>query len=203
MSQVWNWDRRLQGLVIIFVVAFVFAAGFKYACWQREEQQENIVVPSEPAPLLSEEEREAEKTIAVHVAGAVQKPGVYYFPQSARVIDAVEEAGLLDEADLDQLNLARILSDGEKVYVPRVGEVTNLIPDNGSVFESPSGSGKINLNTASAEELEELPGIGPVLAQRIIDYREKHGYFKRIEDVQNVSGIGSKRFEQIKDLVTI
>ena len=87
--------------------------------------------------------------------------------------------------------------------MPRVGEVTNLIPDNGSVFESPSGSGKINLNTASAEELEELPGIGPVLAQRIIDYREKHGYFKRIEDVQNVSGIGSKRFEQIKDLVTI
>ncbi len=200
----WNWDRRLQGLVLIFAVAFVFAAGFKYASWrQRERQQENIVVPGELAPSLQKEELEAEKTIAVHVAGAVRKPGVYYFSQRARVVDAVEKAGLLDEADLNQLNLARILSDGEKLYVPRVGEVTNLVQGSGGVFEDSSGSGKINLNTASAEQLEELPGIGPALAKRIVDYREKHGYFKNIEDIQNVSGIGSKRFEQIKDLVTI
>ncbi len=210
----WQWDRRLQGLVILFAAALIFAGGVKYAGWRAGQFQDaSVVVDGGEKGGQDDQDAGSKKKLAVHVAGAVSSPGVYYFPEGARVIDAVEKAGPLPEADLNSLNLAQPLVDGSKIYVPRQGEALqapgssisqNRNPFAGSAFPSQSSDGKVNINTASAEELDKaLPGIGPTLAQRIVDYREQHGPFRSPEDLKNVSGIGERRFEQIKDLVTI
>lgn len=146
--------------------------------------------------------------IIVHVAGAVVEPGVYYLEKGSRVFQAIEKAGgPLEEADLERINLAQPLMDGQQVYIPAflpAGEEAQLA---GAVtFRSEAylnQSRKININTASKAELETLPGIGAVKAQNIIKYREEHGYFQRIEDITRVNGIGEKTFENIKDLITV
>ncbi len=142
-----------------------------------------------------------EKNI-VHVAGAVVNPGVYSLEEDARLYDALEEAGgHLGEADLDRVNLAQPLLDGQQVYIPRkdYGDAeNNSFPGGAS-----SAGGKVNINMAEKSELEALPGIGAVKAQSIINYREQGGPFRDIEELLNVSGIGDKTLEAIYDLVTI
>nr|WP_277998961.1 ComEA family DNA-binding protein [Moorella sulfitireducens] len=151
-------------------------------------------------------------TIQVHVTGAVQRPGVYELKAGARVNEAVGLAGLLPEADANALNLAAPLYDGQQVIVPRQGEAGGVggssLPaaqgfSGGSSAGIAKSGGKININTAGLAELDSLPGIGPTLAQRIIDYRNQKGPFRTIEDLQNVSGIGPSRFNDIKDLITV
>ncbi|MEW6552930.1 MAG: helix-hairpin-helix domain-containing protein [Actinomycetota bacterium] len=140
-----------------------------------------------------------EGELTVHVAGAVVNPGVVLLAPGDRVMDAVAAAGgPLPEADLDGLNLAQPVQDGQKITVPCQGEA-EATPSPGSGGES----GKIDLNTAGLEELEKLPGIGPTLAERIISYREKKGGFRSVEELKQVSGIGDKKFEEIRDLVEI
>jgi competence protein ComEA len=137
--------------------------------------------------------------LTVHVSGAVAHPGVVLLVEGDRVIDAIEAAGgPLPEADLDNLNLAQAVQDGQKIAVPVRGAAAS---------EATSGSGevkkRINLNTADAKSLEELPGIGPTLAERIIAYRDKKGGFRSVEELKQVSGIGEKKFEEIRDMVEI
>ncbi|KXG74621.1 ComE operon protein 1 [Fervidicola ferrireducens] len=143
-----------------------------------------------------------EDKIVIHIAGAVKNPGVYELEEGSRVIDAVKAAGgYIPEADIAGINLAKKLQDEDKIYIPQVGES----PASGDAVNggiSPS-DGKININSAGLDELDKLPGIGPALAQRIIDYRNQHGPFKSIEELKNVSGIGEKRFEEIKNLVKV
>ena len=138
--------------------------------------------------------------LTVHVAGAVNSPGLYKLPEGSRVADALSKAGgASPDALLDNLNLAARLKDGEKVLVPRRSEVTG---DTGEV----AGAGfttLVNLNIANAEELDKLPGVGPSLAQRIIEYRKKNGSFSSVEELDNVEGIGPSKMEALKDLVTI
>ena len=154
--------------------------------------------------------------VVVHVAGAVASPGVVTLDEGARVADAIDAAGgLAQEADPDQLNLARPLTDGEQVRVPRVGEDASAWQGtSGQAGASAGGgqapgaarsepSGTVNLNTADAAELETLPGIGPALAQRIIDYRTEHGAFTSVDELTAVSGIGSARLEALRDLVSV
>lgn len=151
--------------------------------------------------------------IYVHVTGEVHLPGLYKLPKGSRVADAINMAGgATSNGDLDSLNLASPLKDGDKIVVPaKSKEEANfqLQTQNSSAqsrisyFSSSGNSSKININTASAKELESLPGIGPVLAQRIVDYRAQKGGFKTIEEIMEVSGIGEKRFEAIKDLITV
>lgn len=134
--------------------------------------------------------------IYVHVLGAVQSPGLYQLSEGARVMDAVAAAGgLTDTADDAAINLARFVTDGEQVRVPKVGE--------GTQQEGTDEQGRVNINIASAEQLEELPQIGPSLAARIIAWRDDNGGFRSVDDLRNVSGIGEKTFAMIKDLVTI
>jgi competence protein ComEA len=150
-----------------------------------------------------------EEPFQVHVSGAIVRPGVYDLPVGARVLDAVEAAGgFLAEADKNALNLAARVEDAEKLDIPFVAGFTPE-EDQGFVVVSegtPSSlltDDLVDINTASQDELEELPGIGPSLAGRIIDYREENGPFARIEDIVNVSGIGSATYEDIKDLITV
>jgi len=138
--------------------------------------------------------------IRVYVTGAVQRSEVYTLPQESIVKDALQAAGgPTEEADLERINLALPLVDGQHVHVPRLGEETSPIEPPSRL---PSTTGKVNINTADLVTLESLPGIGPSLAQRIIDYRQSHGPFERIEDIMEVSGIGQVTFEGIQDLLT-
>ncbi len=144
--------------------------------------------------------------IFVHVFGAVRRPGLFELSAGARVIDAVAAAGGLTEtADPAGANLARRLSDGEQLYLPEVGEVPAGPP---AASGGASGVGavsgqKVNLNTATAAELDTLPRIGPLMAQRIIDYRDVNGPFAAVDDLRNVTGIGDKTFDGLKELVTV
>ena len=148
----------------------------------------------------AKETEAAAKLIVVHVVGAVQKPGVYRLPAGSRIYQALEQAGGgLEGADLERINLAQPLVDGQQVFLPLKGA-------EGAGQPQPTGgvtSGKVNINTAGKEELENLPGIGAVKAQGIINYRQQHGPFQRIEDLLDVSGIGEKTLAEIKELITV
>lgn len=150
------------------------------------------------------------QTVTVHVNGAVARPGVYTLDANSRVIDALAAAGgLLPTAADDIVNQAALLRDGQQVYVPTRGTPVpqGLVPA-GQAAPSSKGaatvapSGPVNLNRATAEELDSLPGIGPALAARIIEYRQKIGPFQRPEDLKKVSGIGDKLFESLKERIT-
>jgi competence protein ComEA len=146
-------------------------------------------------------------SLLVHVVGAVRASGVVELAPDARVRDAVAAAGgPADDADLQQMNLAAPVADGQRIAVPRIGEVAPPAAAGGPAGPAPEGSapaGPLNLNTATATELEALPGIGPTLADAIVRAREKLGGFKTVEDLKQVRGIGEARFADIRDLVTV
>lgn len=151
--------------------------------------------------------------IAVHITGEVKKQGLIYLKEGSRVADAIEKAGgETKNADLSQINLAYVLQDGQKIYVPNKKEkisqyITEDSGNNDTEENNTSNSNKedakVNINTANQSELDSLPGIGPSIAQKIIDYREENGNFKNIEELQNVKGIGDTKYEEIKDRVTV
>lgn len=148
-------------------------------------------------------------TMLVHVDGAVMRPGVHEIGAAARVVDAIEAAGgLRADADRARLNLAAVLSDGQRLWVPVVGEAEPDVvgPDGGRVEPGGGGgseAGLIDLNTADATTLETLPGIGPSIAAAIIRHRELEGAFQRVEDLLEVAGIGPSRLAQIESLVVV
>jgi competence protein ComEA len=154
----------------------------------------------------------AGQVLTVHVVGQVRHPGVLRLPAGSRVADAVERAGgATAHADLSAINLARPLVDGEQVQVPKPGEA--VTPAGGGGAEpgasraapgaAGTANGLVNLNTASQADLEELPGVGPVLAQRILDWRTEHGRFTTVDELGEVSGIGDKTFAQLQPKVTV
>ncbi|MEJ2607156.1 MAG: ComEA family DNA-binding protein [Anaerolineales bacterium] len=141
--------------------------------------------------------------IRVHVAGAVANPGVYELPDGSIARQAIEKAGgALDNAAMDRINLASTLSDGEQITVPiqvDASDPTSIArPETNA-----SAHDLLDINTATAPELERLPGLGPSLAQKIVEYREKSGPFGKVEDITHVSGIGSAKFDQIRDLICV
>ncbi len=185
---------------------------------ENEEEQnksENIV---ENEQSKTNETANIEETIVVHITGEVKKEGVIYLKKGARIVDAIKEAGgETKEADLSQVNLAYELQDGQKIYIPNKNEKISqyIIGKNGETMNDNSANtgnestsynkeeAKVNINTASQAELDSLPGIGPALAQRIIDFRVENGNFNSIEDIQNVKGIGDSKYEDIKDKIVV
>lgn len=135
--------------------------------------------------------------VVVHVAGAVASPGVYSVADGARVIDAVQAAGgFAADANADAINLAAKVSDGQRIYVPRMGE--SVVAADGAIE-----SGPVNLNQATAEQLDTLPGVGPATAAAIIAYRDQHGPFASVDDVADVRGIGPAKLDALRGLVTV
>jgi competence protein ComEA len=146
--------------------------------------------------------------IFVYVSGAVKRPGVYRLPNDCRLVDAVQQAGgFLIDADISQINLAKKMEDGEQVVIPGGSDLPTpqlTIGGDGLLFTpTPPAGQPINLNTASAEELDQLPGIGPTAAQKIVEYRQENGAFTRLEDLLKVPGIGPSVLEEIRGLVVI
>lgn len=189
------------GLVAAIAVAAYLMAGASSA-----PRPEAVIPMATPLPARSTPAAEA-STILVHAAGAVRAPGVYLFRGEARVFDLVEAAGgLTADADHNRVNLAAPLSDGEWVYFLRVGETTVPAPIGGSGLTDGGvsvRSGPLNLNTATAEQLESLPGVGPATAAAIIDHRQRIGGFASVDGLLAVSGIGPAKLEQIRDLVAV
>ena len=146
----------------------------------------------------------------MHITGAVKKPGIVQIEEGARLIDAIEAAGgTTENADTSKINLAYILSDGQKIYIPSFldEKIENYVEDNigeNIIIENTNSNiNLVNINTATQTELETLTGIGPSLALKIINYRKENGKFKTIEDIKNVSGIGDSKFEAIKNEICV
>ena len=158
-----------------------------------------LLPPPSPVPLV------------VYVSGAVARPDIYTMPVGSRVRDAIQAAGgLSSQADPQSLNLAAFLEDGMKIQVAQIvktpiapGAMTGTSNSSATGLSQGVVSRLVNINTASQQELDTLPEIGPALAQRIIAYRTAKGPFTKIEDIQNVSGIGAVTFEKIKDLIIV
>ena len=168
----------------------------------------NYGTTKETEPILTENQNSKSSENAeliVHVCGEVEKPGVYRLSVGKRVVDAVAAAGgVTAGGDLDKLNLAASLEDGQKIYLPAFNS-SPISPATAKTSQAQgTGVGNVslvNLNLANQQELESLPGIGPALAKRIVDYRSQQGSFNSVDDLRKVSGIGEKKFEQLKDLV--
>ena len=193
--------RELVGLVV--VVAVVLAG---VALWYARSLPEPVAIRGDirsAAPVAAPSGSTSPSVLLVHVAGRVRRPGVYQFRTGDRVVDAVQAAGGPRKgADLDALNLAAPLTDGEQVLVPVRGQTGTA----SGVPGAPAGSaspGLININSASEGDLEGLSGIGPVLAQRIIDYRTEHGPFSSVDGLLDVSGIGPATLDEFRSQVTV
>jgi competence protein ComEA len=208
-------------VLVVVTVLVVVVAG--YLAWQARPQPVPVVASASAATPtaepgagdggsgsgtssdLSAAASPSGMPVVVAVVGKVRRPGVVSLPAGARVADAVRAAGgLLPGADPGFLNLARKVVDGEEIAVG----VTPPPDAQGPAGAGPTGSGatatgKVDLNTATADQLDTLPGVGPAMAQRIITYRTQHGGFRSIEELQQVSGIGDARYQDLKDLVTV
>ncbi|MFL6053629.1 MAG: helix-hairpin-helix domain-containing protein [Actinoallomurus sp.] len=142
--------------------------------------------------------------VLVDVAGKVRHPGVVSLQAGARVIDAIKAAGgVRPGAQTDALNLARRVVDGEQILVGVDATPAPAVPPAASPGATPPGGAPLDLNTASAAQLDQLPGVGPVLAQRIVDYRTQHGAFRSVDELRQVSGIGAAKYGDLKGLVTV
>lgn len=159
--------------------------------------------------IKAEEDNDKNEKIKVYVTGAVNEPGVIELKEGERVEDAINLAGgIRDDANLEQVNLAYCLEDGQKIYIPNINEkeIEYITKENGDKIiqeNESSNKSKININTGEIEELKKLPGVGESLAQKIIDYRNENGKFKNVDDLRNVSGIGEKKFESMKEYIVV
>ena len=180
----------LIGVAIIGIIIFSLISNSRSFTKERDEQ--DMIFEEEYQAY--EEELNLKTNIYIHLDGAVKKRGLIELKEGDRLETAITKAdGLLENADLRYVNLAMILSDGEKIYIPTTEE---LVDYNSGVSYIPElqVQRKININTASLEELQNIPGVGPSTANNIVNYRTKNGKFKKIEDIKNVSGIGESKF---------
>jgi competence protein ComEA len=190
----------VKALAVVAAVVVLGAAVWAYRSRPRVEAVAPAVGTSSAAGMPAPGPSSAAAEVVVAVSGKVRRPGLVRLPAGARVADAVEAAGGAQPgADLTALNLARRVVDGELIPV-------GIAPPSGTVATPGQGPGappgKVNLNTATLQELDSLPGVGPVLAQRILDHRQSSGGFRSVGDLRNVDGIGASRYEDLKDLVT-
>lgn len=202
-----EWLERNRGYVLLTLIFLALLGGL--LLWQRRPTPAPVeILPPEPTPSPVSTPTATPAPLRVYVTGAVLRPDVYRLPPGSIVKDAIEAAGgPTHDADLVSINLAQELADQQRLYVPRVGETDAPPPVTGGEPTPPSRGGaldlKVNINTASLEELDTLPGIGPVIGQSIIDYRESNGPFNSIEDIVLVSGIGDATFNKIKEDITV
>lgn len=195
------FTKRETVLISLLICLFLFSGGLILQHYRR--QQDVILTAEKTVEDKNNPKKETKKRIVVHIAGQVQKPGVYSLEEGQRVVDLLQLAGGgTIGADLDQLNLASLLIDGQKVLVPPKEISSSALTSNPKQSISSHEEG-ININTAGESELDALPGIGPALAKRIIRYREEKGNFGSVEDLRQVPGIGDKKFADLKDLVTV
>lgn len=209
--------KKEQKIKIAITLFVIIIAIFYYIYSQN--QKEILFEESKQENEVQEKTEETEnKKIIVHVSGAVKNEGIVELEEGARVANAIEKAGgVRDDAYTKDINYALKLEDGMKIYVPTIEESKQekeevninsessnyIISSNNTKTNENSNGQKVNINNADESELDELPGVGPSTAQKIIQYRKENGEFKSIDELKNVSGIGEAKFQKIKDLICV
>ena len=200
-----NKINKKQKIVLIFVSIFIVCIAYYINTSQQKENIINIEDTVEENKINTEEEK-----IVVHISGAVNKEGVIEILSTARIKDAIEMAGGVKEnADLTNINLAQVLEDGVKIYIPIKEEqvleekTSKNVEVNNIKLEDSNKTNIVNINTANQTQLETLPGIGASTALKIINYRKQNGKFNNIEDIKQVSGIGESKFNKIKNFIKV
>lgn len=209
----YSFTKREQIVILVLVFIILFGLFFKFVVLNKVNAKKvelEIINNNSQLELFEENQSENQEIIEdaiimIHISGQVHYPGLIELKPGDRVKDAVEYAGgLKKDADIDKINLAKKVTDEDKIYIPKVGEDTENIIDisiENSHVGNKDNTGKIDINNCTKEALMSLPGIGEITAEKIITYR-KDNKFNIIEDIKNVSGIGDKKFDAIKDLIT-
>ena len=201
-----NFDKKL---LIIFISILIIICVSIY--FFTKDEDTNILLSNELYTVANTDNTNEDlETIMVHIDGEVVTPGIISLKAGSRIADAIHACGgTTDISDISKINLAYELKDGQKVYIPSIYDVEDVeyiqndAGNNVIIPDTSSSSALVNINSATQAELETLPGIGPSTAAKIIDYRNKNGDFKNIEDIMNVSGIGESKFNNIKDYICI
>lgn len=207
--------KQIIIIVIIGMIVLATIATYAYKTFLTNEEEYELEIENE---IVQSEERDIEENtedeILIHVTGCVKKQGIVILKENSRIIDAINAAeGETENADLNKVNLAYVLQDGDKLYIPSKNEDNNegyISSDSGNNIivdevskTKPGGSDIVNINTDGKEKLQTLSGIGESTANKIIKYREENGKFKTIDDIKNVPGIGNAKFEKFKDNITV
>ena len=200
-------------LMVVVIIYYIYSRLNEYNLTSTSEDVEENLMFDNTSDKDTSDDLSEKSQILIHISGCVKNNTVVILPEGSRINDAIEAAGgLTSEADLTNINLAYILEDGEKIYIPKKGEElsdytssssSSEINLNTSSSSTSSKNTKININKAQQAELETIPGIGPTTATKIIAYREGNGKFKTIEDIKNVSGIGDAKYEKMKEYITV
>ncbi|TMM30859.1 MAG: ComEA family DNA-binding protein [Actinobacteria bacterium] len=191
------FDPGRRGIRVLVAVAVLVVLVAAYLAWRARPHAEPVTPVGSTVPAQVPASALPSGVIVVAVQGRVTHPGLYHLPAGARVADALDAAGgALPGVDLSYVNLARKLTDGELLLIGATAP-----PDQAGT--QPASGGKVDLNTATVAQLDTLPGVGPALAQRIVEYRTQHGGFRSIDELRKVQGIGDAKFAQLKDLVAV
>ena len=186
------------GVIILIIISIYVLKKIDEYNYEENNYEEYF---AEEENIIKEE---AKKVIVVHIIGEINKPGIVELEEGARVIDAIKKAGgTTEKADLAQINLAYILKDGQKIYIPNTEDNDKKIEYNTANIENNIKEEKININTADEDELQRLPGVGASTAAKIIKYREENGSFRKIEDIQNAKGIGEAKYNDLKEQIEV
>ena len=204
--------------IIVIAIAGIVAIGIMYFIYNRNQVKEDINIENEILvnSVITNENNTNDDIVVIHITGSVKNPGIVKLKEGSRIEDAIEAAGgLTENADITKVNLAYVVEDGTKIKIPSASEEDigdediidsksgdNIIIEENAV-PSNNSTQTININKATEKEFETLPGIGPSLASKIIEYRNQNGKFESIEDIKNVNGIGDNKYEKIKDLITV
>lgn len=201
--------NEYKNFLIVILIIICLIIGFLYRFIIKDEKN-NFEIDNLDLEVNNEKTNEIDtrtekKKILVYITGEVNVEGVYELEENSRVKDCIEMAGgLKEEADIKDINLVDILDDGMKIYIPKKGE--NIIYETESTIvnaDKNDTNKKININTAQKDDLKKIVGIGEAMADRIIEYRQKNGKFKNIEEIKNIKGIGKGKFEKIKKFIMV
>lgn len=213
--------NNTQKVILIILIALIcgiiaYAVISNNSEYEEQDILEQNIIENKIENKIEDNIENEKRKIVIHITGQVKNPGLVYLDEGARIADAIKEAGgSTKDAALDKVNLAYVLEDGQKIYIPnkneKISEIQyiitdsgeNVLKDTGKESNVKGGIKKVNINSANQEELETLPGVGPALAVRIIEYRNSNGKFEKVEDVQNVKGIGDSKFTNIKEHICI
>ncbi len=213
--------NNTQKVILIILIALIcgiiaYAVMSNNSEYEEQDILEQNIIENKIENKIEDNIENEKRKIVIHITGQVKNPGLVYLDEGARIADAIKEAGgSTKDAALDKVNLAYVLEDGQKIYIPnkneKISEIQyiitdsgeNVLKDTGKESNVKGGIKKVNINSANQEELETLPGVGPALAVRIIEYRNSNGKFEKVEDVQNVKGIGDSKFTNIKEHICI
>ncbi len=213
-----NQKQKIIVIIIIAVVAVVIAY---YYINSTKEVYTNYGVENAVEQIAEESVEQKKQKIKIHITGAIKTNGIVEVEENSRINDVIEAAGgITEDADLTNVNLAYVVEDGQKIYIPSIDDKNNERDEedddedkenkiiftgagNGIIDEEETGTLLININKATVAEIMTLPGIGESTAAKIIEYRKKNGVFKKIEDIKNVSGIGEAKFNTIKEFISV